>query len=252
MDYQSDIINILSHLKTIYGQTNNNALDPREQLKYYFTKHIVELPINLNKKWDNILLKENNSNPIIDTELFLEQIIIIKEDITQLKCDAIVNAANENGLGCFDYNHKCIDNIIHNKAGPMLRIQCNEFLGGSKLKTSEVIITMGFNLPTKYIIHTVGPIYHSKKHSLCAEQLAKCYINCLSLAIKLKLKSIAFCCISTGIYGFPSDLAAEIAIRTIIDHLIKSKSNIKVIFCVYTNYDYKLYQNLFNSFFIKN
>lgn len=241
MNNHADILDILFYL-----QNNNSSsmLSHREQLKYYLTKYIVELPLNLNQKLNLILQNEINQNPIIYTDLLPGQIVCINEDITQLKCDAIVNAANANGLGCFNYNHKCIDNIIHNKAGPMLRIQCQQILRGLKLRTSDAMITSGFNLPSDYIIHTVGPIWTSNSYNKCIRQLSRCYINCLSLAIKYKLQSIAFCCISTGVYGLPSDLAAKIAIYTIKTFLSKTKSAIKIIFCTYADSDFKLYQNL--------
>ena len=134
-------------------------------------------------------------------------------DITRLKVDAIVNAANAQGLGCWAPLHNCIDNCIHSAAGIQLRKECNDQLQGRLLKTGEAIITKGYNLPAKHVIHTVGPIISTgvptKEQE---EQLAQCYRSCLDLAEQAGLESIAFCCISTGVFHFPNRRAAEIAV----------------------------------------
>lgn len=238
---EANIKEIITYLTNLYGKPNLN-INPREQLKFYLTTYTIELPTSLNEKLNRILQTELRQN--VDVENIRGPIVVIKEDITQLKCDAIVNAANANGLGCFDYNHKCIDNVIHNKAGPMLRIFCRNTLNGSKLSTSDVMITPGFNLPSKYVIHTVGPIYDKSMEKLQIQQLAMCYINCLDLAVKYNLNSIAFCCISTGIYGFPAKMAKEIAVHTVNTYLNQSRSNLKVVFCTYSEADFKLYSGV--------
>ena len=129
-----------------------------------------------------------------------DKICLWKGDITTLQIDAIVNAANSQGLGCFIPCHKCIDNQIHTFAGIGLRLECNEIMKKKDyyLKTGEAFITKGYNLPAKYIIHTVGPIIQDKVTKIEETQLANCYINSLQLAMKKKIRTIAFLCISTG------------------------------------------------------
>ena len=164
-------------------------------------------------------------------------------DITRLKVDAIVNAANAQGLGCWAPLHNCIDNCIHSAAGIQLRKECNDQLQGRLLKTGEAIITKGYNLPARHVIHTVGPIIDTgvptKEQE---EQLAQCYRSCLDLAERAGLKSIAFCCISTGVFHFPNERAAEIAVETVKRY---PKQSIRtVVFNVFLDKDYKIYQCL--------
>jgi len=163
-------------------------------------------------------------------------------DITRLKCDAIVNAANSQMLGCFYPNHGCIDNAIHTYAGVELRLFCSKIMKaqGHEEPTGSAKITPAFNLPSKHVIHTVGPIvsgYLSNKHE---RLLASCYDSCLNLASEYGLKSIAFCCISTGEFGFPNKRAAEIAIETVKQH----KAVSDVIFNVFKDQDYEIYKRL--------
>lgn len=135
-------------------------------------------------------------------------------DITRMKVDAIVNAANSQMLGCFRPLHNCIDNCIHSAAGVQLRLECNDIMQrlGREARTSEAFITKGYNLPAKFVIHTVGPIIPDGVPTPGQEvQLANCYTNCLDLADGKNLRSIAFCCISTGVFMFPQRRAAEIA-----------------------------------------
>jgi O-acetyl-ADP-ribose deacetylase (regulator of RNase III) len=235
---------VLDYLNATYEEPKKCFINGRDKIRYYMTKNFVVLPPEINKLMNEVLRNDIDKNKIIDINEIDSQISIIKYDITQIKADVIVNAANADGLGCFEFNHKCIDNIIHNKAGPALRLECKSVLGQNKIETSNAIITLGYNLPCKYIIHTVGPIYDTSIHELCCKQLKKCYSNCLELAINNKLESIVFCCISTGVYGFPADKAAIIAISTIKKFLQQTKSNIKIIFCTYTDNDFKLYQNI--------
>ena len=167
-------------------------------------------------------------------------------DITTLACDAIVNAANSQLLGCFQPLHNCIDNCIHTYAGLRLRNCCNELMRqqGHEEPTGQAKITPAYNLPCKYVIHTVGPIVNgllTKKHE---EQLASCYTSCLKLAEENGLDSIAFCCISTGVFGFPQRRAAEIAVQTVKDYKARTNSKIEVIFNVFKDEDHKIYRNL--------
>lgn len=242
--YINYINNVLSYLNANYQKESYLFQNKFTEIKYFMTKYILDLPINISRDLDEILKYQIYNKSIIDVNLINKQISIINYDITQIKADAIVNAANSDGMGCFEYEHKCIDNVIHNKAGPKLRLECKNILNGSKLQTSNAIITKGYNLPAKYIIHTVGPIYDSTKHIEHSIQLEKCYTNCLTLADNYNLQSIVFCCISTGIYGFPKNLASKIAYTTINKYIYNTRSKIKIIFCTYSNNDYVIYKNL--------
>lgn len=165
-------------------------------------------------------------------------------DITTLKCDAIVNATNSKMLGCFCPNHKCIDNAIHTFSGVQLRSACSKIMKeqGHDEKTGLAKITPSFNLPCKNIIHTVGPIVYGELTENDKELLYSCYTSCLKLANENNLKSIAFCCISTGEFHFPNHAAAEIAIKAVKD--FKKQKDIEVIFNVFKDTDYKIYKKL--------
>jgi O-acetyl-ADP-ribose deacetylase (regulator of RNase III) len=170
-------------------------------------------------------------------------------DITRLQVDGIVNAANSALLGCFRPNHRCIDNAIHSAAGIQLCLACQAIMEkqGHPEPTGMAKITPGFNLPARYVLHTVGPIVPDGKpnEQQCAE-LGSCYRECLALADSNGLTSIAFCCISTGVFGFPQEPAARIAVDTVRKYLDDTpKTNIKaVIFNVFKDDDYAIYQGL--------
>ena len=170
-------------------------------------------------------------------------------DITTLKCDAIVNAANSALLGCFCPNHGCIDNAIHTFAGVQLRLACAELMAkqGHDEPTGQAKITPAFDLPCRYVIHTVGPIVGGRLTERDCELLRSCYLSCLSLADEKRLESIAFCCISTGEFHFPNERAAEIAIRTVGEYKAETESKIKVIFDVWKNEDHEIYDRLLGA-----
>ena len=174
------------------------------------------------------------------------RLVLWQGDITTLRCDAIVNAANSQMLGCFSPCHSCIDNIIHTMSGVQLRLACYEIMQkqGHEELTGQAKITPGFNLPAKYVLHTVGPIIHDEVTSEAEALLASCYRSCLELAAQHDLQSIAFCCISTGVFRFPPELAAEIAIRTVKESLQKETSIQHVIFNVFKDSDLEIYRNL--------
>ena len=167
-------------------------------------------------------------------------------DITTLACDAIVNAANSQMLGCFQPLHNCIDNCIHTYAGLRLRNKCAEIMGqqGYEEPTGQAKITPAYNLPCKYVIHTVGPIVNGRLTENHCELLASSYRSCLDLAEKNGCKSIAFCCISTGVFGFPQRRAAQIAVQTVKNYIAETNSSIEVIFNVFKNEDYNFYREL--------
>ena len=165
-------------------------------------------------------------------------------DITRLKVDAIVNAANSQLLGCFIPCHNCIDNAIHSAAGLELRQACCELM--TKQDHEEPIgrakITPAFNLPSKFVIHTVGPIVSGQLTVDDEKMLAQCYLSCLKLAVKKNLSSIAFCCISTGEFHFPNERAAQIAVDTVKNFLIDN--SIEVVFNVFKDLDLTVYQKI--------
>ncbi len=175
-----------------------------------------------------------------------KQIYLWKGDITRLQVDGIVNAANSALLGCFIPCHACIDNVIHSAAGLQLRNDCFEIMErqGHEEETGLSKITDAYNLPSKYIIHTVGPIINNELTEKDCELLANSYKSCLKIALENNLKSIAFCCISTGEFHFPNQEAAEIAVRTVSEFLDKTKSEIEVIFNVFKEIDYTIYRNI--------
>ncbi len=165
-------------------------------------------------------------------------------DITALKIDAIVNAANSAMLGCFYPMHKCIDNAIHSAAGTRLRLFCRDIINrcGGYLETGDAKITPTFNLPCKYVLHTVGPIIKDKVGKKDEELLSLCYKSCLNLVLENNIESVAFCCISTGEFRFPNDLAVDIALSSVNDFLKENKAkNIKIVFNVFKDIDYELY-----------
>ena len=170
-------------------------------------------------------------------------------DITTLKCDAIVNAANSGMTGCYIPNHRCIDNAIHTFAGVELRLVCAELMQqqGYPEPTGRAKITPAFNLPCKYVLHTVGPIINGRVTQRDRELLASCYRSCLELAAENKLESVAFCCISTGEFHFPNEQAAEIAVRTVKEFYKKQSSVKKVIFNVFKDLDQEIYARLLGA-----
>ena len=170
-------------------------------------------------------------------------------DIATLRCDAIVNAANSGMTGCYCPNHGCIDNAIHTYAGVQLRLTCEELMEqqGHPEPTGQAKITPAFNLPCRYVLHTVGPIINGRVTQRDRVLLASCYRSCLELAAEKNLESVAFCCISTGEFHFPNQLAAEIAVQTVKEFLQQHTSVKKVIFNVFKDMDKKIYERLLRT-----
>ena len=170
-------------------------------------------------------------------------------DITTLQCDAIVNAANSGMTGCYCPNHGCIDNAIHTYAGVQLRLACAELMEqqGYPEPTGQAKITPAFDLPCRYVLHTVGPIVSGRVTAQDKELLASCYRSCLEMAAEKGLESVAFCCISTGEFRFPNEQAAEIAVQTVKAFLKKQTSVKKVIFNVFKDMDKKIYERLLRT-----
>lgn len=207
------------------------------------------------KVQDDYLREEVSEKGIVkisDLQQIQKGIYLWQGDITRLKADAIVNAANSGMTGCYQPNHTCIDNCIHTFAGIQLRLECAEIMEkqGSSEPVGRAKITSGYNLPCKYVLHTVGPIVNQTAFGWeevtleHCRQLASCYQSCMELAEKNNCGSIAFCCISTGVFHFPNRKAAEIAVRTVKEYRKETGSKMEVVFNVFQNDDYEIYENL--------
>ncbi|HIZ77026.1 MAG TPA: protein-ADP-ribose hydrolase [Firmicutes bacterium] len=181
-----------------------------------------------------------------DLQPIQNNIYLWQGDITTLRCDAIVNAANSQMLGCFVPCHSCIDNCIHTYAGVQLRSVCAERMRkqGHEEKIGTAKLTPAYNLPCQYVLHTVGPVIYGRVTNKDKELLASCYRSCLELAEQNGITSIAFCCISTGEFHFPNNKAAEIAVQTVKHFKEQTSSKIEVIFNVFKDTDYKIYRDL--------
>ncbi len=203
---------------------------------------------------DAYLSAENASAGIVEAEALKPcsadpRLCIWQGDITRLRIDGIVNAANSGMTGCYRPLHNCIDNIVHSKAGIQLRLKCDQIMctQGYEEPTGQAKITPGFNLPCQYIIHTVGPIVQGRLTKHHEEQLASCYRSCLEIAEENGIKSIAFCCMSTGVFMFPNQRAAEIAVATVKDSLREHDGIEKVVFNVFKDIDLEIYDRLLNQ-----
>ena len=219
---------------------------PQSLKKLFITKTINTdtLDKSLLNKINKIII-DHHQQDIMDPTLLFQKynIILFHGDILKLKVDCIVNAANEQCLGCFSYQHKCIDNIIHSASGPELRWECKKILGDNIVETGNCIITKGYNLLSKHVIHAVGPVYDSDAHNECCKLLELCYNNILDTCKNNKIKNIAFCSVSTGVFGFPKDHASKIAVDTVTDWLEKNKDyDLDIIFCTFDKADYLFYK----------
>ena len=167
-------------------------------------------------------------------------------DITTLAVDAIVNAANSRMLGCFVPCHGCIDNAIHTYAGVQLRLECARIMARQEGEepAGRAKITKAYNLPCRYVLHTVGPIIYDDVTRTDRNLLAGCYRSCLDLAAENGLQSVAFCCISTGEFRFPNELAAEIAVRTVTEWQQQNPDRMEVVFNVFKDRDFGIYRRL--------
>lgn len=211
---------------------------------------------------DRFLSKETEEKGIVDgtklrtvldvypnsTVRHADKLCLWQGDICTLNVDAIVNAANDQLLGCFVPRHFCIDNAIHSAAGIQLRLACDEIMRkqGHPEETGKAKITSAYNLPCKNVLHTVGPIITGSVTDHQSQQLADCYRSCLELAVANNIKTIAFCCISTGAFHFPAQKAAEIAVKTVSDVLdVQGEKIERVVFNVFNPGDYTIYKKLF-------
>ena len=201
---------------------------------------------------DEYLREEIRTRGITDADTLASiapGIVLWQGDITTLRCDAIVNAANSGLTGCYVPNHRCIDNAIHTFAGVQLRQCCAEIMEkqGAPEPVGEAKITPAYNLPCRYVLHTVGPFVRGRVTPLERAQLRRCYDSCLRLAAEITLESIAFCCISTGEFHFPNEAAATIAIDAVRSFLQTPSSIKKVIFNVFKCSDKAIYERLLSE-----
>ena len=197
------------------------------------------------QKQDAVLQEILSHKRITDVADFDDGISLWKGDITLLKADAIVNACNSKMLGCFMPGHHCIDNAIHSFAGLQVRRDMLAIMKeqGHDEPNGECKVTKAYNLPSKFIFHTVGPIYSGKAQDEI--DLKNCYLSCLKKADEMGLDSLVFCCLSTGVFGYPNDKAAELAVKTVRQHLEGTDSNVKkVVFNVFLDKDYDIYKRL--------
>ena len=190
------------------------------------------------------LIAEKGITDIAELEPIEDGIYLWKGDITTLKCGAIVNAANSGMTGCWQPCHNCIDNCIHTFAGVRLRYKCGQIMQkqGHEEPTGKAKITPAYNLPCDYVIHTVGAIVQGALKQEHCRQLESCYQSCLEIAVQNQIKSIAFCCISTGVFGFPQKEAAGIAVSTV--KAFQKNHDIEVVFNVFTEKDHEIYREL--------
>ena len=198
-------------------------------------------------------IRENGIVTLSEIPVIRNGMSIWQGDITRLAVDAIVNAANSQMLGCFVPMHTCIDNCIHTFAGVQLRAECNRQMNQLRIRygrdyeqpTAVPMLTDGYNLPAKKVVHIVGPIVEGRLTKTLEQDLADCYRNTLDLCAENGLRSVAFCCISTGVFRFPNQRAAEIAVETVRKWLVEHKGRIdRVIFNVFKDEDKAYYEKL--------
>lgn len=248
-------------IKELLGEQNRYAgleipSDKYEQERLLRSLFNIRMPKPVSDSFlrvqDAYLRKEIEEKGITDfSELKAVQkdIFLWRGDITLLKCDAVVNAANSQLLGCFYPCHSCIDNAIHTYAGVQLRSSCAELMKrqGHEEKTGGAKLTPAFNLPCKYVLHTVGPIVGGRLTEENISELSSCYRSCLELAEQNHIGSIAFCCISTGEFHFPNREAAQTAVKTVKKYKAEIRSEMKVIFDVFKDKDYEIYRELLGA-----
>jgi O-acetyl-ADP-ribose deacetylase (regulator of RNase III)/uncharacterized pyridoxamine 5'-phosphate oxidase family protein len=253
---------------SIRGKVRNVGQDLLDKVfnENSYMKEIYPIDSNIVKIQDEFLSEEIKDKNIADPYKlstvsddfkrakipFAEKLVLWKGDVTTISADAIVNAANSKMLGCFVPLHKCIDNAIHSAAGIQLRIECNEVMEkqGFDEPTGHAKITKAYNLPSKYILHTVGPIIYDTLSEEDCKLLASCYISCLDKAKEYDdIKTVAFCSISTGEFRFPKDIASQIAVETVCKWIQVNKDRFdRIIFNVFTLEDYNEYSKLFRQY----
>ncbi len=248
------LIQYLLKESMLYGRQNIPS-DKEEQEKLLRSLMNIRQPRPIGENFLHIqdeYLKERNAERGITDIAELapvesdSRLYIWQGDITKLRCGAIVNACNSQMLGCFSPLHNCIDNFIHTYAGIQLRLEMYEIMTkqGHEEETGKAKITSAYNLPSEYILHTVGPIVQWSVTSEDEELLASCYRECLKLAADNGVESVAFCCLSTGVFCFPQQRAAEIATETVKQYLDQDSRIKKVVFNVFKDKDLEIYRSL--------
>jgi len=230
------------------GVASPENLTDRQKAEYFRALCNVRPPLPANDEFltlqDRYLTAKSMERGIVDVTRFAykDSMALWQGDITRLNSEAIVNACNSALLGCFQPLHNCIDNVIHSNAGMQVRRDCHNIMQGSQLPNGEVVVTSAYNLPCRFIFHTVGPIVQngqpSEKDML---DLTNCYRSCMEKAGEMGIDSLALCCLSTGVYGYPKDLAAKLAIATVREWLPRF-SDLKIIFTVYLDADKTHYE----------
>ncbi|OHD21635.1 MAG: hypothetical protein A2Y38_04855 [Spirochaetes bacterium GWB1_59_5] len=245
---------VLSEMKEYREQAKNFGPDSTSQRKLLRSLMNVRSPAPFSAEFvelqDALLSQEREEKGVVDPMALPSfpggRIALWQGDITRLAADAIVNAANSALLGCFHPCHDCIDNAIHSAAGLQLREECAAIMAkqGHPEGTGTVKATRAYNLPSRFVFHTVGPIVSGPLAQRHRDALKECYTACLCLAEEMGLKSIAFCCISTGEFRFPPEEAARIAIRTVRDFLTRSPSVERIVFNVFKDSDREIYERM--------
>jgi O-acetyl-ADP-ribose deacetylase (regulator of RNase III) len=194
------------------------------------------------KLQDEYLTELKNEKGVVDVKGFeyVDGVSVWQGDITRLNSDGIVNACNSALLGCFQPLHNCIDNAIHSAAGVQVRLDCDNIMRGGEEPCGNVKVTAGYNLPAKYIFHTVGPIVRGRVTERNERDLKNCYLSCLDKAEEMGLDYLAFCCLSTGVYAYPKRQACKVAINAVLGR-IKNGCKVKVIFNVFGDEDKSIY-----------
>lgn len=243
---------LTKRLLLILGKRLNlsiKATDVYENDRHFLRGICNQLPpMDLGKEFyilqDELLLLEREEKGIVDISKFeyKDNIALWQGDITRLKADAIVNAANDQYLGCFVPCHNCIDNIIMSASGFQMRNELMMLKNQKEYDSEKVKVTKGYNLPCKFVFHVAGPEIFGKVSENDKKALQDCYINCLDKAKEMKLSNIVFCCISTGVYSFPNEEACEIAVATVKEWMQRNKIELKVVFNVFKDIDKVLYE----------
>ena len=244
---------LLTEMPQYREQAESFPADDTSQRRLLRSLMNVRPPMPLDSKFlevqDALLSAEAEAKGVVDCSSLPvtaadPRLVLWQGDITRLKADAIVNAANSALLGCFVPCHGCIDNAIHSAAGLQLRDECNQLMlaQGRPEPNGRAKLTRGYNLPARYVLHTVGPIVRGRVTQQDRADLASCYRACLELTAEHSLRSVAFCCISTGEFHFPNQEAAEIAVTTVRTFLDRHTTSIeRVIFNVFKDFDKKIY-----------
>ena len=225
----------------------------RSLMNIRMPKKMIDEVIKVQDEYLSYRAKEKGIVKLSDIPVIKDNLSIWQGDITRLEVDAIVNAANSQMLGCFLPMHICIDNQIHTFAGIQLREECNQQMNKLREKYGEnyeqptaiPMLTDAYNLPAKKVIHIVGPIVHDKLTPNLEKKLEDCYTNTLDMCLENGLKTVAFCCISTGVFNFPNQRAAQIAVDTVEKwSLIHHDKMDRIIFNVFKDEDKKYYEKL--------